>query len=841
MACFSCAKEMEEISSVTSVASGDPVQIVATIDNTKIACGEDGKLSWTATDKIGLMVVGTDSSSDINLDFSTDEEMCNYNVFSRSEAGSVLDGTVYAYYPYVEYNNPDIAYDACIPNKDLHVNADSTWICLASGQHQSQANAMEFGNYFTMIAGPAAIKDGVIEPLSFSPLASVISFDIYDSSAKYASEQVRSVIATVVNDDDNPLTGGYKYSFVKGEFDYTSSGRRAAACVVLDTPFNVPAASGSGLVYMAVLPGTRTLKITVNTDCGSHVFNMSAPVVSQVCKKGKILLNLANEKVEHYLLYQHYDLLNWGGDLMYQKTAVGSYWLPLCDDTGKGKVAIASMTGEEPYKFLSSDYNCDGTVPFTSLPEKVLAEHCLDGWAYSKIYEHPGYVKGGSSSAGYSITTPALKGVGETPQTVKFSFKVVHRYGCTDKLVVTVNGAGTIDGKTVKTIDIPVPAAYTDVPGCITTQELYIEGATSGTSVTIKNEGTYANKARTNFDDFEAVIGVAPVKDVTTTFRYVASAAVVPSSTAAWGSGISYDEAESSFENGQGKMVFKGEVTSIPANAISSAALRSINFQSAVTSIAAGAFSGCTALESVVLKNETPCALASGAFSGCSVSAVYVPASAIEACKGSSDWSAYTSLLKSISDIVIFKDVPKTWISEETFGNATEVRVDKLYNDHTLVPEAIFNKVDSIYRFDTSAAPYVYLEPSNVFGDARFFLGRAYNDGACLGSAEVRGTYAFKDIAGPFDAEIVLRAANRETYANKIFIRYVDESGTTNEYGFDLEALASADWKTGTWVFKDCTATLENYSSDCKVIVANKNYQSKAARCAFYSIEIKAK
>ncbi|MBQ0081105.1 MAG: hypothetical protein KBS95_06130 [Alistipes sp.] len=515
MAFVSCTKDLAETENKSQLQTLNKhyynLQVEALLNDTRVACDNEGKLSWMATDSIGVVLVGYDESGedDSNVDVcaKTDAEACKAGKFV-ADSVSVVSGKMYAYYPYTPYNNPEWTASSCLPNKNADgvptVNEESIWVVLKQSQHQSVAGAQEFGNYFTMAAEGVDFSKDKSPALSFSPLASVLCFDIYDSSSKYTSANIRNVIATVVNDTDTPLVGGYKYNLVGKSFDFTTGGRRCAGAVIVDTPFAVPSASGQGLLYMAVLPGTRTLKITVNTDKGSHVLTMANPITSNVAKKGTIKVNLSNAAVEHYILYQDYDLLNWGGDLMYQKIPVGEYWCPLCDNSTRvGKVAAATMNGEEPFYFVTSDYNTDGTAAFTSVPEIYLIDKNLDGWEYSKVYEHPGYIKCGTGSAGFSITTPKLLGIGAEPMNVEFSFKVVHRYSCNDNIVVSVIGPGTVEGVEAKTVELVKPAAYTDVPGCITTETLTLMNVTNETQIKIENENVYPSAARTNFDEFK--------------------------------------------------------------------------------------------------------------------------------------------------------------------------------------------------------------------------------------------------------------------------------------------------------------------------------------------------
>ena len=395
-----CTNDIDGTTDIAQKGGSVALQIDAQIANTRTDRDEaTGKLSWNATDELGVTVVGA-GATDINLKAVTDGS----GAFETS-GGTQTAGTMYAYFPYREY-----ATDGSF--KDFNsTGATDIWISLNSGQTQSVAGAFEAGKYITMVSEPATLVENEPTKLVFKATASVLCFDIYGADA--SGEKVKSVTAV----SDNTIAGGYKYDLTTDVWDFASSIRRKAAIVNLAEPFAVPAASGEGKVYMAVLPDTHTLKVTVETDAHSYVFRYKNSVECAAGKIGTLKLNLAKADEKHVYI-NNYDLCIWGGDAL--NDAEG--YLP-------GMTAIKITDGETPY-ITNCASNIQGTEQINALNAGTVAAYLLSrGWGdfienyASSLYrltEMAGCIKVGTSSGVGTFYLPCRTGIEGKNLSVRF-------------------------------------------------------------------------------------------------------------------------------------------------------------------------------------------------------------------------------------------------------------------------------------------------------------------------------------------------------------------------------------------------------------------------------------
>lgn len=423
-----CTNDIDEATDIAQKGGSVALQIDAQIADTRTDRDEaTGKLSWNATDELGVTVVGA-GATDINLKAVTDGS----GAFETS-GGTQTTGTMYAYFPYREY-----ATDGSF--KDFNsTGATDIWISLNSGQTQSVAGAFEAGKYITMVSEPAALVENEPTKLVFKATSSVLCFDIYGTEA--SGEKVKSVTAV----SDNTIAGGYKYDLTTNVWDFASSIRRKAAIVNLAEPFAVPAAAGEGKVYMAVLPGTHTLKVTVETDANCYVFRYKNSVECAAGKIGTLKLNLAKADEKHVYINE-YDLCIWGGDAL--NDAEG--YLP-------GMTAIKITDGETPY-MTNCASNIQGTEQINTLNAGTVAAYLLSrGWGdfvanyTSSLYrltEMLGCVKVGTSSGVGTFYLPYRAGIEGKNLSVKFDAMKWKGTNANAHPVVAkiVSGSGLING-----------------------------------------------------------------------------------------------------------------------------------------------------------------------------------------------------------------------------------------------------------------------------------------------------------------------------------------------------------------------------------------------------------
>lgn len=475
-----CTNDIDGTTDIAQKGGSVALQIDAQIADTRTDRDEaTGKLSWNATDELGVTVVGAEAT-DINLKAVTDGS----GAFETS-GGTQTAGTMYAYFPYREY-----ATDGSF--KDFNsTGATDIWISLNSGQTQSVAGAFEAGKYITMVSEPAALVENEPTKLVFKATASVLCFDIYGADA--SGEKVKSVTAV----SDNTIAGGYKYDLTTDVWDFASSIRRKAAIVNLAEPFAVPAASGEGKVYMAVLPDTHTLKVTVETDANCYVFRYKNSVECAAGKIGTLKLNLAKADEKHVYINE-YDLCIWGGDAL--NDAEGH--LP-------GMTVIKITDGETPY-MINCASNIQGTEQINALNAGTVAAYLLSrGWGdfienyASSLYrltEMAGCIKVGTSSGVGTFYLPCRTGIEGKNLSVRFdAMKWKGTNNNVHQVVAKiVEGSGLINGLgTEETVATDINDYAVDNLGEVS---FIVTGATAETVISI-SIGTASKTPRAIVDN----------------------------------------------------------------------------------------------------------------------------------------------------------------------------------------------------------------------------------------------------------------------------------------------------------------------------------------------------
>lgn len=225
--------------------------------------GDATRMKWTAGDQLGFY---TDVETDLNVASSTYAEgATNFTAEIDTKATKV-----YVYYPYFS-SQKDRTYE----NVSLYVE---------DAQTQTEAGVLN-GNMVGMYAS-ATLAEGQNTVLTFTPIASLIAFNIYD--AENNGDAVKSITFTPAGGEK--LNGQHIYNLETGET--TSTGTKESATVTLTTPYTVPAtkpADKAGYIYLAVTPKSYAGgTFTVVTDKNTYTFettkvidasNVYAPVV----------------------------------------------------------------------------------------------------------------------------------------------------------------------------------------------------------------------------------------------------------------------------------------------------------------------------------------------------------------------------------------------------------------------------------------------------------------------------------------------------------------------------------------------------------------------------------
>ena len=186
------------------------------------------RMKWTAGDQLGFY---TDVETDLNVASSTYAEGApNFTAEIDTKATKV-----YAYYPYFS-SQKDRTYE----NVSLYIE---------DAQTQTEAGVLN-GNMVGMYAS-ATLAEGQNTVLTFTPIASLIAFNIYD--AENNGDAVKSITFTPAGGEK--LNGQHIYNLETGET--TDTGYKESATVTLTTPYAVPAAKPAGkagYIYLAVTP-----------------------------------------------------------------------------------------------------------------------------------------------------------------------------------------------------------------------------------------------------------------------------------------------------------------------------------------------------------------------------------------------------------------------------------------------------------------------------------------------------------------------------------------------------------------------------------------------------------
>lgn len=402
------------------------------------------RMKWTAGDQLGFY---TDVETDLNVASSTYAEgATNFTAEIDTKATKV-----YAYYPYFS-SQKDRTYE----NVSLYIE---------DAQTQTEAGVLN-GNMVGMYAS-ATLAEGQNTVLTFTPIASLIAFNIYD--AENNGDAVKSITFTPAGGEK--LNGQHIYNLETGET--TDTGYKESATVTLTTPYAVPAAKPAGkagYIYLAVTPKSYAGgTFTVVTDKGLYTFETTKSFdLSNVYAPQVIQMNLAKVRqpapTVNHIFYDDFS------------TATGT------NDYFSMKVSPAD------YAYYYTDtYTREGSV-----------------------YAFNGAIRmGGVSKTTGTVTTPALKLI-EGTKNLKVTF---YANGWkADQALNVMASTGTVVGGS----DLVMPQATDTGSGVMDKSEaalftVYVENADATTALTFALASTTVDK-RFILDDLTVDVHDGPIE-----------------------------------------------------------------------------------------------------------------------------------------------------------------------------------------------------------------------------------------------------------------------------------------------------------------------------------------
>lgn len=401
------------------------------------------RMKWTAGDQLGFY---TDVETDLNVASSTYAEgATNFTAEIDTKATKV-----YAYYPYFS-SQKDRTYE----NVSLYIE---------DAQTQTEAGVLN-GNMVGMYAS-ATLAEGQNTVLTFTPIASLIAFNIYD--AENNGDAVKSITFTPAGGEK--LNGQHIYNLETGET--TDTGYKESATVTLTTPYAVPAAKPAGkagYIYLAVTPKSYAGgTFTVVTDKGLYTFETTKSFdLSNVYAPQVIQMNLAKVRqpapTVNHIFYDDFS------------TATGT------NDYFSMKVSPAD------YAYYYTDtYTREGSV-----------------------YAFNGAIRMGVSKTTGTVTTPALKLI-EGTKNLKVTF-YANGWKADQALNVTASTGMVVGGS-----DLVMPQATDTGSGVMDKSEaalftVYVENADATTALTFALASTTVDK-RFILDDLTVDVHDGPIE-----------------------------------------------------------------------------------------------------------------------------------------------------------------------------------------------------------------------------------------------------------------------------------------------------------------------------------------
>jgi len=404
------------------------------------------RLKWTEGDQLGIF---TDVTTDRNIESSVYAEG-DTNFTAKIDAAAKK---VYAYYPYFdtqEENHNPRTYE----NVSLYINDEQT---------QTEAGVLN-GNMVGMYAS-ATLIEGQNTVLTFTPIASIIAFNIYDADNN--GDEVQDI--TFKPKTGEKLNGQMIYNLETGVT--ANTGSKEYAKVTLGTHYAVPAAKPadkSGYIYLAVTPKEYSAggTFTVRTTKGSYEFTMTKPIdVSNVYAPVVIPMNLNKVRKQ-------------------PPTVTHVFYDDFSKCTGTSSISDLYVSPEDYAYYYTNPYTKTGS-----------------------IYPFDGAIRVGVSKTVGTLTTPALKLV-EGTKTLKVTF---YANGWKEGQPLNVTASkGTVSGGSELVMPMATTASEMMDKSEAAFFTVYVQDADATTTLTFALASTKVDK-RFILDDLTVDVHDGPI------------------------------------------------------------------------------------------------------------------------------------------------------------------------------------------------------------------------------------------------------------------------------------------------------------------------------------------
>lgn len=292
-----------------------------TLGATKSSLGEDETglyLKWENNDQLTTITHSTVSG---NSGYS----YCQYSkVAVPTEETDPITFTIGSYRP---LNKDDMVYCASPYISNPGSNPEN--VTMSVSNLQKQNGAVFNGKYLPMVSVPFPISSAIAssngtssegEAVTFYSLGSVIEFDVFSPTGKYAGESIQKVTFTTSGTDY--IAGNFSFDMTRVSSTNASAlqiegytGQSVA--VELDAALGISATNvdkdHAAKVYMVVAPGTHAGSLVVETDVAKYTYTIPSKEFQRAAVR-RFGVNLEKEDARNeslttgdYVILAHYN------------------------------------------------------------------------------------------------------------------------------------------------------------------------------------------------------------------------------------------------------------------------------------------------------------------------------------------------------------------------------------------------------------------------------------------------------------------------------------------------------------------------------------------------------